>query len=82
MNLVQKGSNQTELKLNDYIVFFSYQTPVAAIDRCNGQAYVTDKKWSKTTSRHINAWLGQLPNPKDYKMCDQEFLDNLLNEEK
>ena len=55
MKLKQLGSNQTELVLNDGTqVLFSYETPVACwID---GQFYRTDKKWSQTTSRHINKW--------------------------
>ena len=56
MKLNQLGSNQTELVLNDGTqVLFSYETPVACwID---GQFYRTDKKWSQTTSRHINKWV-------------------------
>lgn len=55
MKLKQLGSNQTKLVLNDGTqVLFSYETPVACwID---GQFYCTDKKWSQTTSRHINKW--------------------------
>ena len=55
MKIKQVGSNQTELVLNDGTqVLFSYETPVACwID---GQFYRTDKKWSQTTSRHINKW--------------------------
>ena len=55
MKLKQLGSNQTELVLNDGTqVLFSYETPVACwID---GQFYRTDRKWSQTTSRHINKW--------------------------
>jgi hypothetical protein len=48
-------SNMTELTLNNGTqVLFSYQTPVACwID---GQFFKTDKKWSNTTTRHINKW--------------------------
>jgi hypothetical protein len=55
MKLKQLGSNQTELVLNDGTqVLFSYETPVACW--IEGQFYRTDKKWSQTTSRHINKW--------------------------
>jgi hypothetical protein len=48
-------SNMTELTLNDGTqVLFSYQTPVACWK--DGQFYKTDKKWSNTTTRHINKW--------------------------
>ena len=36
-------------------ILFSYQTPVACIH--GGEAYKTDKSWSKTTSKHVNQWL-------------------------
>lgn len=50
------GSNQNEVTLgNGTVVFFSYSTPVAA--RIGGGAFRTDKKWSRTTSKHINHWL-------------------------
>ena len=50
------GSNQTELIKDDgTIVLFSYETPVAAYLPERG--YVkTSKKWSQTTSRHVNKW--------------------------
>lgn len=50
------GPNQTEVTSNGNTVFFSYTTPVAAI--VGGIAYRTSEKFSKTTSRHINKWLG------------------------
>jgi hypothetical protein len=55
-------------------VLFSYQTPVAYIDS-NNVARRTSKFWSRTTSRHINQWIGSL-------RCEdlpQEWFDNLLN---
>ena len=50
------GSNQTELiKEDGTVVLFSYETPVAAYLPDLG--YVkTSKKWSQTTSRHVNKW--------------------------
>jgi len=55
MKLTPIQSNMTELTLNNGTqVLFSYQTPVACwID---GQFYKTEKKWSNTTTRHINKW--------------------------
>tara|TARA_B100000686_G_C16421622_1_gene777458 strand:- start:451 stop:693 length:243 start_codon:yes stop_codon:yes gene_type:complete len=55
MKLKQIGSNQTELIFNDGTeVLFSYETPVAVLT-VNGM-YVTETKYSSTTSRHINKW--------------------------
>lgn len=78
MNLIPKAQNQTELRLNDWIVFFSYQTPVVAVDRCNGTVYVTEKKWSQTTTRHINKYLSSLSRINEQKICSQGFLDDLI----
>lgn len=49
------GSNKTELTANGVKVLFSYNTPVACW--INGQFYKTNKKWSVTTSKHINSWV-------------------------
>lgn len=54
LNISPIGANQTELSFNGAKVLFSYQTPVACW--INGQFYKTSKKWSVTTTRHINKW--------------------------
>jgi hypothetical protein len=55
MKLNPIASNMTQITLNDGTqVLFSYQTPVASWK--DGQFYKTDKKWSNTTTRHINKW--------------------------
>lgn len=56
MNLKPIGPNQTEIDTGNRRVFFSYSAPVAAI--VNGEAYRTEKRYSNTTTRHINTWLG------------------------
>ena len=57
MKLKPIASNMTELTLpSGYTVLFSYETPVACIDH-DGRCYRTDKRWSATTSRHVNKWL-------------------------
>lgn len=67
------GSNQNEVTLsNGDVVFFSYNTPVAAI--VNGQRLRTEKFWSKTTTKHINQWLDCPAVEKP-----QEYFDNLSN---
>lgn len=48
------GSNQTEIqKANGVTVLFSYSTPVAAFVPGKG-ALVTNKHYSRTTSKHVN----------------------------
>lgn len=64
------GSNQTELTANGVKVLFSYNTPVAAW--INGQFYKTNKRWSVTTSKHVNKWT-HLAVDKE-----QSFFDGLI----
>ena len=74
MKLNSIASNMTELTCNDGTkILFSYQTPVA----CNikGSYYKTSKKWSQTTSKHINKWLDGVIAGQ----AEQEFFDNLVN---
>ena len=73
MQLRPIASNMTQLDLSDGTsVLFSYQTPVACLTD-NGY-YRTSKKWSVTTSRHINKWLdGVLAKDQP-----QSYLDNLV----
>ena len=81
MNLKPIKANMTELKMNDYYVLFSYQTPVVIVDRKTGKILVTNKFWSRTTSKHINKYLkenGEFYN--DIEKVDQSILDGLLNE--
>lgn len=76
MKLKQIGSNVTELSFQNVTVLFSYQTPVAMVD-ANGNYYVTDKKWSATTTRHINKWVGG----NNAQVNPQSFFDALLKQE-
>ncbi len=67
------GSNMTEVETSTATVLFSYRTPVAACIR--GEGYVrTNKRWSVTTSRHINKWLDGV----QAKEVEQDVLDNLV----
>ena len=71
MTLNVIGSNQTELNIANGVVLFSYNTPVAA--RIDGTYYVTEQKYSRTTSKHINAWVGLAQTT----VKPQSFFDNL-----
>ena len=73
MELIPLGCKQTQINLkNGDSVFFSYRTPVASLT-ANGY-YKTSKKWSVTTSRHINKWLGGVLA----KEQPQEYFDSLV----
>lgn len=73
MKLDQIAPNQTTLTTGNTVVFFSYNTPVAAL--VDGIMYRTEKKFSVTTSKHINAWAGKQAETKP-----QSFFDNLEND--
>lgn len=78
MNLKPLGMNKTEVELEpDHRILFSYRTPVAETYLSpEGMIYrITEKKWSRTTSKHISSWL-----PVDQaEEMPQEYFDNLLS---
>lgn len=54
MRLVQISSNFHCLRLTDFRVWFSYETPIA-IQLANHPALIRKNEWSKMTGKHINA---------------------------
>lgn len=84
MNLTPIQANMTVLTFKDGTeVLFSYQTPVAAKfwNRGAGFTFVkTSKKWSATTTRHINKWMGSFIAGAHVSEMPQEFFDNLMKE--
>ena len=67
------GSNMTELELDGIKVLYSYETPVAGFD--DGGAFRTDTKYSATTSKHINKYLGG----RDVgRIVTQQFINDLI----
>ena len=73
MKLKPIGSNQTELRINGACVLFSYETPVAA--HVTGVGFFrTSQHHTKTTSRHINAWLDGI----NAETKPPEFFDGLV----
>jgi len=41
------------------LVLVSYATPVLVLDKTKGMFFVTNEKFSSTTSKHINGYLAQ-----------------------
>jgi len=75
MKLRSIKANCTEITLNDgTAVLFSYQTPVAAL--WHNQWWRTAVTYSRTTTRHINAWL---PRSVDATPVPQSWFENLVN---
>ncbi len=76
MKLNPIAANQNVVTFSNGVeVFISYETPVAAY--VPGEGWVrTSTKWSVTTTRHINKWLGgSIATEKD-----QSFFDGLTAE--
>ena len=55
------------------LVLFSYNMPVAI--RIHGREYWTIKKYSSTTTKHINAWCSDDATP-----VEQAILDRMCKE--
>ena len=81
MKLTPIASNMTELTIDGTRILFSYQTPVAAIllnvVTSQREFLKTDKKWSITTTKHINKYAGS-NGFSETKVRSQEFFDNLV----
>ena len=74
MKLKKLGNNETELITeNGTRILFSYETPVAVIN-IHGDKLVTEQHYSKTTSRHINKWIGKVYSDVH---VPQSIIDNL-----
>ena len=77
MKLRQIGSNQTVLSMpatelcHAMDILFSYETPVAVHHPDSGKYYVSTTKFSATTTRHKNAFVGD----NDYTPITQEALE-------
>ena len=74
MKITNPSANVTILTTDKATILFSYGVPVAA--NFAGAFHRTNKFWSKTTSKHINAWLdGAKAHEKD-----QDFFNILVGE--
>ena len=61
MYITRIAPNQTEINLdNGTIIFISYGTPVAAYVYRGHRWIRSAKKYSVTTSKHVNKWLSGL----------------------
>jgi hypothetical protein len=82
MTLNPIGPNVNEVYLGGGLtILFSYKTPVACA-WTNGKGitlYKTAKKWSKTTSKHVNKWLSIWTLPEAATEKPQEYFDSLLS---
>jgi hypothetical protein len=80
------STNEMEIHVGGLILFISYKTPVAWYDTESNIMYVTKKKWSKTTTKHLSKFVDRCPIDDEHYLLDnveQEELDllykNILN---
>lgn len=72
MKIKRIGNNQTLLILDNSEILVSYETAVAA--RRGGKLYVTDTNHSRTTSKHIKAYIGR----EEATTRPQSFFNELM----
>ena len=82
MNLIPIKTNMTEIQINNTKILFSYKTPVAYYNLETGKMRRTSKKWSQTTTRHINKWLLEVLPSYGFEVIEgmpeeQSFFDSL-----
>jgi len=81
MKLKQLGANVAEVYMGGVVVLFSYETPVAVYleGGIGGGWYVTGKKWSRTTSKHVKLWLRHHGvDEGDVKVRDQKWIEEVV----
>ena len=77
MKLTKVAANQTEIELSDgTTLFFSYKTPVAAHIPGEG-FYRTERRWSRTTSKHIGQFIGRNGGSGKVTEKPQAWFDDL-----
>ena len=75
MNIEINNSKAVVAYSDGNVVLFSYGVPVAAF--IPGRGYLrTAKKWSMTTTRHINDWLKK-SGAETVEVVEQDAIDNL-----
>jgi len=75
MKLIHITTNLTKVQFNKYIIWFSYEEPIA-FKTIGGKIAVTKNIWSNTTSKHINYIKSCYP---DAIQCDHTKFIKLLS---
>lgn len=68
-------NNHYLINCKHYTVFQSYETVIAVVDHSNGSIRVTDKKYSRTTSKYTNLFLSQYKNYTVFYVTEEELED-------
>ena len=69
------GQNKASFTIGDFTLYFSYHTLVAV--RYRGRTYMTEKKYSRTTSKHLREFNGCFDEARFGELSDalEEFFD-------
>lgn len=70
------NANAHEVNFGDGVVLFSYGVPVAA--KFDGILYVTEQRWSQTTTRHENVFRETHGGRATYFLPQQAFTSGLI----
>ena len=73
INLIKPNMTVINFEIEDVAVLYSYHTPVAYHDKDGIK--ITDKKYSNTTTKHINEFIDGRPS----KVTTQKDIDNKVN---
>lgn len=68
-------NNHYLINCKHYTVFQSYETVIAIVDHSNGSIRVTDKKYSRTTSKYTNLFLSQYKNYTVFYVTEEDLED-------
>lgn len=68
-------NNHYLIDCKHYTIFQSYETVIAIVDHSNGSIRVTDKKYSRTTSKYTNLFLSQYKNYTVFYVTEDELED-------
>lgn len=77
------GKNQFVVLFTDKIIFQSYDTVVAFIDKTDPMGdvlYYTPKKYSKTTSKYFNLFKHAYHFSGIFESCDEQRFKEKLND--
>jgi len=85
--IINHGPNRTEIHFSSLSIFLSYATPVALYSKVTNTVFISETKYSNTTTRHINRWIDLLikergfftkdESPKSYKTLAQPVLTSI-----
>ena len=81
MKILSNKNNQLVVSKGQHAILYSYETPVALVDESGQFPVKTEKKWSATTSRHINQFFREhaIPNVLDeVSLASQEELEEMI----